>query len=236
MSAQEGLVGRLRRRSDFFRTLNETTAATIADEAADAITSLESELAEARLERDEAITNGQDRIADLGAELDQAAGFIEIHKAENARLLTVNATLRMALEPFAEFAHDLVNDDGWIGSIGRERISDWLGPTDFRTARAALAGHEQAAITGSDLTDTTSQHCKESDASCVHPVCDCGPTMTAEQMREACVKAALDRGNFQSYARHELSYDCGQPRFDMMNEIVEAIRALPASPGKGGGA
>jgi hypothetical protein len=43
--------------------------------------------------------------------------------------------------------------------------------------------------------------------------------------REGCVQTALVVGNFGDYERGELTPDYGQPRFDMMNEIVEAIRS-----------
>ena len=47
-----------------------------------------------------------------------------------------------ALEPFANFAANFVDDDGWNGvglSVHKERISYWFGPSEFRAARAALA-------------------------------------------------------------------------------------------------
>jgi len=46
--------------------------------------------------------------------------------------------MRRALEPFAEFASN-VDENGWISTIHREPISTWFGPSDFRSARAALS-------------------------------------------------------------------------------------------------
>lgn len=51
------------------------------------------------------------------------------------------ATMREALEPFASFAANNTDDDGWAGTqCQRERIVDWFGPSDFITARRALGG------------------------------------------------------------------------------------------------
>lgn len=50
--------------------------------------------------------------------------------------------LREALEPFATFGADQVDDEGWNDtglSTKEERIVDWFGPSDFRRALAALA-------------------------------------------------------------------------------------------------
>lgn len=51
--------------------------------------------------------------------------------------------------------------------------------------------------------------------------------MSAEEMREACLRAAEQVGNFGDYKREELTTDYGQPKFDMMHAIIEAIRAIP---------
>lgn len=49
-----------------------------------------------------------------------------------------NNPLVEALEPFATFAANNVDEEGWAGlRCERERIVDWFGPSDFR--RAALA-------------------------------------------------------------------------------------------------
>jgi hypothetical protein len=45
---------------------------------------------------------------------------------------------REALLPFASFVEHAVDDEGWIGQSGNERINDWFGPSDFRNARKAL--------------------------------------------------------------------------------------------------
>ena len=42
--------------------------------------------------------------------------------------------------------------------------------------------------------------------------------------RERCAKVAEWVGNFGDYKRDELTKDYGQPRFDMMNDIIDAIR------------
>lgn len=45
-----------------------------------------------------------------------------------------------ALEPFATFAEQAVDENGWsdLGlSLKDERIVDWFGPSDFRAALAA---------------------------------------------------------------------------------------------------
>lgn len=43
---------------------------------------------------------------------------------------------------------------------------------------------------------------------------------------EECIAAALGVGNFGHLRHEELTTDFGRPRFDMMNEVVEALRAL----------
>ena len=203
---------------------------------------LESELAEARLERDEAITNGQDRIADLGAELDQAAGFIEIHKAENAHLLAVNATLREALEPFAKHIADMKFDlDNKGNELPDDQAVGWVYVTngDFRRARAALAGHEQA---GAGTCD-----CLPWPDKC--PYCgEDAPTMTAEQMQLALIGSIRTAATMISRHLEEYhDFDCAP---EQMPSEVESLRRIehhlegsliddkgcfidPASPGKG---
>lgn len=52
--------------------------------------------------------------------------------AKSARI----AELEAALEPFADFADDFVDEHGWRMLPGR--VFDWFGPSDFRRARAAL--------------------------------------------------------------------------------------------------
>lgn len=48
---------------------------------------------------------------------------------------------------------------------------------------------------------------------------------------EACAKVAEQTGNFRDYRRDELTVEFGQPRFDMMNEIIASIRALGSTDG-----
>lgn len=55
---------------------------------------LQAELDAARKERDEALTNGHDRIAELGAEFDQLAGAMADRDAELAALRTRLESLR----------------------------------------------------------------------------------------------------------------------------------------------
>ena len=53
--------------------------------------------------------------------------------------------LREALEPFAAFAENYVDPEGWndVGiSASHDRVVDWFGPSDFRQVRTALAGSE----------------------------------------------------------------------------------------------
>jgi hypothetical protein len=53
--------------------------------------------------------------------------------------LNVVREMREALEPFAEYGTNNVDDDGWTGPMSHTRIVDWFGPSDFRRARAAIA-------------------------------------------------------------------------------------------------
>jgi len=59
-------------------------------------------------------------------------------------LIAENRAYREALEPFAEFGSN-VDEEGWTSNIHREGISVWFGPSDFRTARAALTPIQQGA-------------------------------------------------------------------------------------------
>lgn len=43
-----------------------------------------------------------------------------------------------ALEPFATWAENEVDAEGWKNPPMRERIVDWFGPSDFRAAAEAL--------------------------------------------------------------------------------------------------
>ena len=49
------------------------------------------------------------------------------------------ALLTEALRPFATFAENNTDDDGWAGTCQRDRIVDWFVPSDFRAARRALS-------------------------------------------------------------------------------------------------
>jgi hypothetical protein len=51
--------------------------------------------------------------------------------------------LEEALEPFATFAKNNTDEDGWTeGACKGERIVDWFGPSDFRAALEALRSQE----------------------------------------------------------------------------------------------
>ncbi len=54
-----------------------------------------------------------------------------------------NRQLREALKPFGSYAVGTVDDHGWTSPMGRTRIVDWFGPSDFRGAREALGATEQ---------------------------------------------------------------------------------------------
>lgn len=56
-------------------------------------------------------------------------------------------------------------------------------------------------------------------------VADVALSIMAE--RERCARIAESVGNFGDYKRDELTKDYGQPRFDMMHEIVRAIHKYP---------
>lgn len=49
---------------------------------------------------------------------------------------------------------------------------------------------------------------------------------------ERCATIAETVGNFGDYQRHELTADYGQPRYDMMVAIADAIRALQSKEGQ----
>lgn len=44
--------------------------------------------------------------------------------------------------------------------------------------------------------------------------------------RERCARIAESVGNYGDYKREELTKDYGQPRFDLMHDIVAAIRGV----------
>ncbi len=55
------------------------------------------------------------------------------------------------------------------------------------------------------------------------------PVREREKIIEECINAAREMGNFGDYRRDELTANYGQPRFDMMNDIIAAIAALKDS-------
>ena len=48
--------------------------------------------------------------------------------------------LEEGLRPFASFAEHATDQDGWSGSMHKERVVDWFGPSDYRHARSLLSG------------------------------------------------------------------------------------------------
>ena len=48
------------------------------------------------------------------------------------------AELEAALEPFATFGANNVDEDGWSGREQGASIHTWFGPSEFRAARDAL--------------------------------------------------------------------------------------------------
>lgn len=231
MSAQEGLVERLEQlQKDLFFEGRHQMAVTVQNARAELsrfesdkarITSLESELAEMTASRD----FQKKKKDEARAGRDENAQGLQHWKAEAARLLNDNATLREALEPFAkhidemkfdlDFKGNKLPDDQAVGCV-------YVTNGDFRRARAALAGHEQAEAERACTChpdDNPPVPCAEKYA---YSECVAAPTMTAEQMREMCAKEA----EFW-----------GEP---IGSSIAIVIRNLPiafapASPGKGGG-
>ncbi|TIT90357.1 MAG: hypothetical protein E5W41_00060 [Mesorhizobium sp.] len=53
---------------------------------------------------------------------------------------------------------------------------------------------------------------------------DAGIDAAIAAERERCIEAARKAGNFGDYSREELTADYGQPRWDMMHDIISAIR------------
>lgn len=53
---------------------------------------------------------------------------------------------------------------------------------------------------------------------------DAGIDAAIAAERERCIEAARKAGNFGDYSREELTADFGQPRWDMMHDIISAIR------------
>ena len=70
---------------------------------------------------------------------DTALAAHDIQK-ERDDLKAENERLREALEPFASFSAEFVDQEGWTGPMSKARIVDWFGPSDFRAASTALKG------------------------------------------------------------------------------------------------
>ena len=64
----------------------------------------------------------------------RAGGYAQIIRRYLASLEAQGWVLvpKEALEPFAQFARDNIDDEGWTSNIHRESISTWFGPSDFR--------------------------------------------------------------------------------------------------------
>lgn len=54
------------------------------------------------------------------------------------------AELEAALEPFAAFGANNVDEDGWNGLEQCASIHTWFGPSEFRAARDALGAKPDA--------------------------------------------------------------------------------------------
>lgn len=71
-----------------------------------------------------------------------AKKFMRQADAAEARALKAEAErdgLRGAVEPFATFAREHTDENGWTIGTGRDRLGDWFGPTEFQTLLAALS-------------------------------------------------------------------------------------------------
>lgn len=176
---------------------------------------LAEQLDDARLERDEAITNGQDRIADLGAELDQAAGFIEIHKDENARLLASNAGLKEALQDARTWLEGWASAEPYLAKIN-----------------AALSKGEceiQIEIDGSAICRRCNYRTFDSPAACTaalagHEQAETGETTGVLLTRLGVMKTAQEAA--------EIVEGWSKAKQDYADRIVRC-GSIPASPGKG---
>ena len=224
MSAQEGLVPSMPSVVMSDDTPFMTTAGVLRDLSA-RITSLESELAGLRETlRLNSVWDFPRDLQNLSVKLDEA-------RAENARLLAVNATLREALKDIQKEAM----------AIRPPRYS-WF----FDRSQTALAGHEQAGAKGPVLGGT--EFCGHSMMRAICPTCS-PPTITAEQMREAVSSTEYQQRRgaawdiideaLNSYREFMLDDDFdSQSALDKIMARIDERRSLyrPASPGKGGGA
>jgi predicted nucleic acid-binding Zn-ribbon protein len=134
----------------------------------------------------------------------------------------------------------MTQTDKEIDALAEEfrRNSQFMGNREFRAAdmllalkaRAEAAEKEQATLQGDieDLRALVSEYrdirlsewkarAEKAEAAL--------STARAEALDEA-VQAARQVGYFVGIERHELTDDYGQPRFDMMNDIIQAIEAL----------
>ncbi|MEP0149961.1 hypothetical protein [Roseibium sp.] len=91
------------------------------------------------------------------------------------------------------------------------------------------------------ITEYLGERCADFDADCLScktwAEYDALSQARAEGRREGleeAAKAVEGVGNFGDYRRDELTKDYGQPRFDMMHDIIAAIRALAQKEGKDG--
>ena len=76
--------------------------------------------------------------------LDEVVAAYEVQSA----LITAQAArigeLEWALEPFAKsYVAQSINGNGWTSGVGRDRICEWFGPSDFRRARALTERSEK---------------------------------------------------------------------------------------------
>jgi hypothetical protein len=69
---------------------------------------------------------------------EEAADRILTLEARLAAVEAENGRLREALEPFATFARDNVDEEGWSGLEQHQSIDVWFGPSEFSRAAAVL--------------------------------------------------------------------------------------------------
>jgi len=87
-------------------------------------------------DRDDTATLMSERSNLIATKAEQLVALMKRATAAEAKV----ALLTEALKPFATFAENNTDDEGWAGSTcQRDRIVDWFGPSDFRAARRALS-------------------------------------------------------------------------------------------------
>ncbi|MFU0504170.1 hypothetical protein [Pseudaminobacter sp. NGMCC 1.201702] len=136
--ADNGLLERLREHEAEWPNHAAYYAARSVDlisEAADTITAQAAEIERLRAERDD--------LAVRAAVIDEAlTNALQLKGAAEARLSALEPLLDKAveaLEPFASLADGWVDDEGWTDlACKNDRLCDWFGPSDFRSARSAL--------------------------------------------------------------------------------------------------